>query len=65
MGRNVDLAMEDRLQKCDQVIDLFFEMRKSQGLAKGTKRDGEIKEKSVELVRALDFLLNKTKAEMS
>ena len=53
----LDLAREDRLAKVEEVIDAFFELNKSQSLAKALKRQGEIKETALELRRALDFFL--------
>ena len=64
MHGGVDFAREDRLLKCDQVIDAFFEMNKSPSLSKALSRKGEIKDVALELKRALDFFLSKTKAEL-
>lgn len=61
----VDFAREDRLLKCESVIEGYFELSKSRSLAKALQREGEIREVALELRRALDFFLNKTKALVS
>ena len=38
----VDLAREDRVKKCDMVIEDFHQLYKSRGLTKAQGRDGEI-----------------------
>ena len=61
----VDLAREDRLQKCEGVIDAFFQLSKSRGFLKSAERGGEISEIAITLKRQLFDFLNKTKAELA
>jgi hypothetical protein len=60
----VDLAREDRIKNCDNVIDAFFQLSKSRSYMKALSRDGEIKEIASKLNRQLQDFLNKTKAEL-
>ena len=60
----VDLAREDRIQKCEAVIDEFFKLSKSRSYMKALSREGEIKEIATTLKRHLEDFLNKTKAEL-
>lgn len=39
----VDLAREDRIQKCEAVIEEFFKLSKSRSYMKALGREGEIK----------------------
>jgi len=61
----VDLAREDRLQKCEGVIEAFFQLSKSRSFLKSTERGGEISEIAITLKRQLFDFLNKTKAELA
>ena len=49
----VDLAREDRLAKCDGVIDAFFQLSKSKSFLKTIKRGGEVSEIASTLHRHL------------
>jgi len=60
----VDLAREDRLQKCESVIEAFFQLSKSRSFMKALGRDGEIKQVANQLNMHLQDFLNKTKAEL-
>ena len=60
----VDLAREDRIAKCDAVIECFFQLSKSHSFLKSTKRGGEISEIAKKLNSYLTDFLNKTKAEL-
>lgn len=60
----VDLAREDRIQKCEAVIEEFFKLSKSRSYMKALGREGEIKEIASTLQRHLQDFLNKTKAEL-
>ena len=60
----VDLAREDRVRNCDNVIETFFQLSKSRSYMKALSRDGEIKEIATKLHRHLQDFLNKTKAEL-
>lgn len=64
MHGGTDLAREERLAKCELVIDGFFHLSKSQSLGKHLKRQGDVRDVALELRRALDFFLNKTRAEL-
>ena len=54
----VDLAREERLQKCEQVIDGFFEISKSKSFLKSMARPGEVKDIAMEFNRVLQNFLN-------
>lgn len=45
----VDLAREDRLQKCEAVIEAYWEMSKSKSFLKSLQRQGEVKDIAIEL----------------
>ena len=60
----VDLAREERIAKCDGVIECFFTLSKSRSFLKSTERGGEISEIAISLKRQLFDFLNKTKAEL-
>jgi len=60
----VDLAREDRIGKCDAVIEAFFQLSKQKSFLKTMKRGGEISEVATTLNRNLLHFLDKTKAEL-
>ena len=60
----VDLAREDRIQKCDAVIEAYWEMSKSKSYLKTLQRSGEVKDVAVELHRVMQNFFNATKAQM-
>ena len=47
----VDLAREERIAKCDGVIECFFTLSKSRSFLKSTERGGEISEIAISLKR--------------
>lgn len=60
----VDLAREDRLQKCEAVIEAYWEMSKSKSFLKSLQRQGEVKEVAVELHKLMQQFFNATKAQL-
>lgn len=54
----VDLAREERLAKCEQVIDGFFEISKSKSYLKSMTRAGEVKDIAMDFNRVLQNFLN-------
>ena len=60
----VDLAREDRIRKCDEVVETFYQLSKSKSFLKTLKRGGEVSEIAVTLNNHLQLFLNKTKAEL-
>lgn len=48
-GRGVNIAHEERLQKCESVIEAYWELSKSKSYLKSLKREGEVKEIAVDL----------------
>jgi len=60
----VDLAREDRIAKCDAVIEAFYQLSKAHSFLKTMKREGEVQEVAGTLSRHLQHFLNKTKAEL-
>lgn len=63
-GRGVDLAREERLQKCEAVIEAYWELSKSKSYQKSLKREGEVKEVATELYKQMQQFFNSTKAQM-
>ena len=61
----VDLAREDRIQKCDGVVEAFYCLSKSRSFNKSTERGGEVSEIAKTLKRHLVDFLNKTKSELA
>ena len=57
----VDLAREDRIQKCDAVVEAFYEMSKSKSFQKTMSRGGEIKDVALDLNRTMQNFFNQTK----
>ena len=41
LGREVDLAREERIRKCDTCIEQFEKFSKSKGYQKALQREGE------------------------
>lgn len=60
----VNLAQEDRLKHCENIIEAFFQLSKSRSYMKATAREGEIKDIAIILKKELIDFLNKTKVEM-
>lgn len=60
----IDLAREERIGKCDEVIECYFQLSKSKSFLKAMKREGEVSEIANTLNRHLQHFLNKTKAEL-
>jgi len=59
------LAREDRIRKCDECIEAFFDLSKNRNFLKALTRDGDIKEIARHLKHELELFLNRTKAEES
>lgn len=49
----VDLAREDRLQKCESVIEAFYQLSKAKSFLKTMQRGGEVSELATTLHRHL------------
>jgi hypothetical protein len=60
----LNLAHEDRIKHCDNIIESYFSLSKSKSYLKATVREGEIKDIAISLKRELTDFLNKTKVDM-
>jgi cob(I)alamin adenosyltransferase len=58
----IDLAREERIQKCDAVIEAYWELSRSKSYLKSLQRQGEIKELAIELNKVMQNFFNATKA---
>ena len=64
LGREVDLAREERIRKADLCIDGFQKFSNSKGYQKALKRQGEEVHETANLVQnQIMNLLNTVKAE--
>lgn len=63
-GGGMNLAHEDRLKHCDNIIENYFALSKSKSYLKATVREGEIKDIAISLKKELNDFLNKTKVDM-
>ena len=64
LGREVDLAREERLRKADLCIEQFHKFNNSKGYQKALKRQGEEVQETANLVQnQIMNLLNSVKAD--
>lgn len=63
VGRGVDPTREERIKKCENVIDLLFEYNNCNGFRKALTRSGEVKEIATDLHAVLQKFLLAIKAE--
>ena len=63
LGREVDLAREERIRKCDACVEQFEKFSKSKGYQKALQREGETVYDAAHLVKNhLENLMNATRA---
>ena len=63
-GGGMNLALEDRLKHCDNIIDSYLTLSKSKSYLKATVREGEIKDIAINLKKEVNDFLNRTKVDM-
>lgn len=57
MSRGVDISREDRVKKCEAVLDSFIELRQSPAVDKNSIRENEIGAVVKELARQIDAFM--------